>query len=85
MVHSMTVFAYLGPETMLPMTSVVAGVVGFLMMFGRNSFRRASAVVRRLASSRKPLPGAASTPRKIGAGPVTWVGSRETMREQVRG
>ena len=26
----MTVLAYLGPETMLPMTSVIAGIVGFL-------------------------------------------------------
>ena len=31
----MTMLAYLGPETMLPMTSVLAGVVGFFMMFGR--------------------------------------------------
>ena len=29
--------AYLGPETMLPMTSVVAGIVGFFMMFGRKA------------------------------------------------
>ena len=31
----MNVLAYLGPETMLPMTSVLAGVLGFIMMFGR--------------------------------------------------
>jgi len=32
-------FAYFGPETMLPLTSVVAAVVGVFMMFGRNSVR----------------------------------------------
>ena len=34
----MNVLAYLGPETMLPMTSVLAGVLGFIMMFGRKVF-----------------------------------------------
>lgn len=29
--------AYLGPETMLPMTSVIAGVVGVILMLGRQS------------------------------------------------
>lgn len=33
------IFAYLGPETVLPMTSVVATVVGVLMMCGRSTFR----------------------------------------------
>jgi hypothetical protein len=33
----MMILAYLGPETMLPMTSVVAGVAGFVMMFGRKA------------------------------------------------
>ena len=54
MVHSLTMLAYLGPETMLPMTSVVAGVAGVLMMFGRNSirwtvglFRSASSILRK--------------------------------------
>ena len=28
-------FAYLGPDTVLPMTSMVAAAVGFLLMFGR--------------------------------------------------
>jgi hypothetical protein len=32
-------FAYFGPETMLPMTSIVATIVGIFMMFGRNSIR----------------------------------------------
>ena len=32
-------FAYFGPETMLPLTSVVATVVGVFLMLGRNTFR----------------------------------------------
>ena len=30
--------AYLGPETMLPMTSVIAGIVGVVLMLGRNTW-----------------------------------------------
>ena len=29
-------FAYFGPETILPMTSIVAAIGGFLLMFGKN-------------------------------------------------
>ena len=29
-------FAYLGPETMMPVASVIAAGVGVVMMFGRN-------------------------------------------------
>jgi hypothetical protein len=32
-------FAYFGPETMLPLTSVVATVVGVFLMVGRNTTR----------------------------------------------
>jgi hypothetical protein len=39
--NTMLVFSYFGPETMLPMTSLIAAVVGFVMMFGRNAFRLA--------------------------------------------
>ena len=31
----MFLLAYLGPDTMLPMTSVLAAAAGFVMMFGR--------------------------------------------------
>lgn len=34
---AMNVLAYLGPETMLPMTSILAGALGFIMMFGRKA------------------------------------------------
>jgi hypothetical protein len=40
---SSVIFAYLGPETMLPLTSIVATVAGILLMFGRGAFR----IVRR--------------------------------------
>jgi hypothetical protein len=33
------VFAYFGPETMLPFTSILATVVGILMIFGKHSLR----------------------------------------------
>lgn len=43
----MTVLAYLGPETMLPMTSVIAGALGFFMMFGRKAIDLARAPFRK--------------------------------------
>lgn len=36
------ILAYVGPETMLPLSSVVAGAVGFAMMFGRQMVRGVS-------------------------------------------
>jgi hypothetical protein len=30
------VFAYFGPETMMPVASIIAAVAGVAMMFGRN-------------------------------------------------
>jgi hypothetical protein len=38
------VFAYFSPETVLPLTSVLASAVGVLLLFGRGSLR----LVRRL-------------------------------------
>ena len=48
------IFAYLGPETMLPMTSVLAGVVGFFMMFGRKMVEVVTSVFRKKAASPAP-------------------------------
>lgn len=39
MVPTVVLLAYFGPETVLPMTSVIATVVGLFMMFGRNTIR----------------------------------------------
>ena len=40
-------FAYFGPETTLPLTSAIAAVAGFGLMFGRQVARVGSLVVRR--------------------------------------
>lgn len=52
------IFAYLGPETLLPMTSVLAAAAGVVLMFGRNSFRFVARVLRALWS----VPSRARTP-----------------------
>jgi hypothetical protein len=41
------ILAYFGPETVLPLTSIVAAAVGVVMMFGRNSLRFALMFARR--------------------------------------
>ena len=39
-------FAYMSPETVLPVTSLLATVVGVAMMFGRTAYRLAVRWVR---------------------------------------
>lgn len=39
-------FAYFGPETFLPLTSIGATIVGILMMFGRHIHRMAARAIR---------------------------------------
>jgi hypothetical protein len=41
-------FAYLGPETMMPVASIVAAVAGVVMMFGRTIVSFGRNVVRRV-------------------------------------
>lgn len=56
-------FAYFGPETFLPLTSVIAGVVGVALMFGKNAFRLLLIPFNKLAN--KPgqsAPGAHAMP-----------------------
>ena len=43
-------FGYVGPETMMPLASAVAAVVGVFLMFGRNVMYIARGVVRRVRS-----------------------------------
>ena len=43
---SLVFFAYFGPETTVPLASVLAASLGFLMMMGRGSIRFASRVIR---------------------------------------
>ena len=40
--------AYMGPETMMPLASAVAAVVGVILMFGRSVTYMARNVVRRV-------------------------------------
>ena len=57
-------FAYFGPETMLPMTSVVATVVGVFLMFGRNTTRFVRRALRdRIAGPARDRAGARAIPR----------------------
>jgi hypothetical protein len=51
----MMLFAYFGPETMMPVASVIAAVGGVFMLFGRNVITFGRKLVRRVwpGSSRK--------------------------------
>ena len=42
------IFAYFGPETMMPVASIIAAVVGVAMMFGRNVMMIGRGLVRRV-------------------------------------
>lgn len=64
----MSLIAYFGPETFLPLTSVLAGVAGIVLMFGRNTWRIVGDVMRKalripggVASTGKP-PSATAGP-----------------------
>jgi hypothetical protein len=41
-------FAYFGPETMMPVASIIAAAAGVVMMFGRNILQFGRGVVRRV-------------------------------------
>jgi hypothetical protein len=43
------IFAYIAPEVVFPVASVLAGIVGFIMMVGRAPFRFAAKGYRSLA------------------------------------
>ena len=82
MMFDMVIFAYLGPETVLPMTSAVAGLVGVVMLFGRSSLRWAKRTFQRFGLMRKSRPKPGARARKIGKGPIGRIES--PSREQVR-
>jgi hypothetical protein len=46
-------FAYIGPETMYPVASIIAGAVGVLMIFGRRVSLIARGVWRRIRPQAK--------------------------------
>ena len=79
-----TIFGYLGPETMLPVTSVVAGALGVVMLLGRSSLRWAAGMVRSLASFVGPGSKPADRPRRPGAGPAGRIGSPSRPRPKAR-
>jgi hypothetical protein len=41
-------FAYFGPETMMPVASVIVAVAGVVMMFGRNVIGFGRNLIRRI-------------------------------------
>jgi hypothetical protein len=47
-------FAYLGPETMMPVASIVAAAAGVFLMFGRNVISFCRNVFRRIWPSASP-------------------------------
>jgi hypothetical protein len=49
---STVLFAYFSPETYLPATSLIASVIGFVLMFGKNSFRIVAAKLKSIAGKR---------------------------------
>jgi hypothetical protein len=63
---SVALFAYLGPETVLPLTSVVAAVAGVVLMFGRNALRFVAHSVRMLIPGRGKTSGRPHFARKRG-------------------
>ncbi len=47
------ILAYLGPETLLPLTSILAAVAGGVLMFGRNLTRLVVGGLRMIARKAK--------------------------------
>jgi hypothetical protein len=58
-------FAYIGPETMMPVASVLCGVVGVFMMFGRSVVGFGRGLVRRVLPSSKPEAAAKPKPDNL--------------------
>ena len=82
---SIAILAYLGPETMLPMTSVAAGVAGVLMMLGRNSHRWVLRTLRAFVPGPATRPEASRRPRRIGNGPAGGIVRGGSSRSAVGG
>jgi hypothetical protein len=55
-------FAYIGPETMMPVASVIAAVAGVFMMFGRSVVGFGRGLVRRVWPGSAPKPAPAPEP-----------------------
>jgi hypothetical protein len=57
MSDSTLLFAYFAPETLLPLTSIVATIAGIVMMLGRGSIRFVLSRVRRRHRRRNRVAG----------------------------
>ena len=58
-------FAYVGPETVMPLTSVLAGVVGVVLLTWKSLIGAARKVTRFLAKAPDgPPPGRPETPAR---------------------
>jgi hypothetical protein len=57
-------FAYLGPDTFLPLTSIAAAIIGTMLMFGRTLRVAVVSVLRRIAGRSPATTDSAS--------PGTW-------------
>ena len=71
MSFDLVIFAYLGPETVLPVTSALAGAAGVAMLFGRTLLRWATKTFKKLVSSARQGSEPRAGARKIGKGPVS--------------
>jgi len=73
-------FAYFGPDTVMPLTSILAAAVGFVLMFGRQAGRLAALAVTG-AARRCGLRGRGAEPGS--AAPARW-GRRSDRPTAVR-
>jgi hypothetical protein len=84
--------AYLGPETMLPLTSIVAGVAGVVLMFGKTVWIRIKDLIRaggrlfRKSSVETSVSGAVHQPHiDVKAQPGGGQGGAARLRKQSSG
>jgi hypothetical protein len=81
--HLPMFLAYLGPETMLPLTSIIAGSAGVVMMFGRRFWLFARSIIRRLSTASPVPPQPLLRTRRIGQGPIGRIESVARRESQV--
>jgi hypothetical protein len=60
-------YGYLGPDTFLPLTSIIAAVAGGVLMFGRNLMALVRGVLRRSPGS-PPTPSSRQRSERLRAG-----------------
>ena len=63
----MLIFAYVAPEVVLPLASVLAAAFGFVLMVGRTPFRLASKWLRAARKGREEV--GASRGRRVSGSP----------------